>query len=41
MLYPLKFEKVFKEKIWGGRKLESLLNMNLPQNINIGESWEV
>lgn len=41
MLYPLKFEKVFKEKIWGGRNLESLLNINLPENINIGESWEV
>lgn len=40
-MYPLKFKKVFKEKIWGGRKFESLLNMNLPQNKNIGESWEV
>ena len=41
MLYPLKFNKVFKEKIWGGRKLENILKMNLPTNINIGESWEV
>lgn len=40
-MYPLKFKKVFKEKIWGGRKFDSLLNMNLPQNKNIGESWEV
>lgn len=41
MLYPLKFEKVFKEKIWGSRNLESLLNMTLPENVSIGESWEV
>lgn len=40
-LYPLKFKKVFKEKIWGGRNLEKLLNIILPENINIGESWEV
>lgn len=40
-MYPLKFKKVFKEKIWGGRKLETLLSMELPLEKNIGESWEV
>lgn len=40
-MYPFKFEKVFKEKIWGGRNLEKNLNMNLPNEINIGESWEI
>ena len=39
-LYPLKFQPILKEKIWGGQKLELLLNKDskLP---NIGESWEV
>ena len=41
MLYPLKFKKVFIEKIWGGRALETELGMNLPENKLIGESWEV
>ncbi len=41
MLYPLKFKKVFIEKVWGGRNLESKLNMKLPKGKNIGESWEV
>ncbi|MEZ4793365.1 MAG: type I phosphomannose isomerase catalytic subunit [Gelidibacter sp.] len=39
-LYPLKFQPILKDKIWGGQKLKSLLdkNSNLP---NIGESWEI
>ncbi|MGJ8593359.1 MAG: type I phosphomannose isomerase catalytic subunit [Aquaticitalea sp.] len=39
-LYPLKFQPILKDKIWGGKKLKSLLNKdsNLP---NIGESWEI
>lgn len=41
MLYPLKFKKAFMEKVWGGRKFEEFLNMDLPKKINIGESWEV
>ena len=40
-MYPLKFKKVFKEKIWGGNKFKTLLNMEIPKNTNIGESWEV
>mgnify|MGYP000060518152 CR=1 FL=1 len=40
-MYPLKFKKVFKEKIWGGNKFKTLLNMEIPEDINIGESWEV
>jgi len=38
--YPLKFEPILKDKIWGGQKLNSLLNKdsNLP---NVGESWEI
>ncbi|MCH7524385.1 MAG: class I mannose-6-phosphate isomerase, partial [Bacteroidetes bacterium] len=39
-LYPLKFQPILKEKIWGGQKLKTLLNKqnDLP---NIGESWEI
>lgn len=41
MLYPLKFKKIFKEKIWGGRKLETIMEMELPKDVQVGESWEV
>ena len=41
MLYPLRFEKVFIEKVWGGREFEKSLNMTLPEKVNIGESWEI
>jgi len=39
-LYPLKFQPILKEKIWGGNKLKSVLNKQTSQN-NIGESWEI
>jgi len=39
--YPLKFEEIFKEKVWGGRRLEVLLGKALPPDIKIGESWEI
>lgn len=35
-MYPLKFENLYYEKIWGGRHLE-LFRDNLPKG-NIGES---
>ena len=40
-LYPLKFKPIFKEKIWGGNKLNTILGKNFPQNKKIGESWEI
>ncbi len=40
-LYPLVFKPRFVEKIWGGRKLETVLNKSLPTNKPTGESWEV
>lgn len=40
-LEPIKFKKVFIKKIWGGRNLEKYLNIKLPDNEMIGESWEV
>jgi mannose-6-phosphate isomerase len=41
MLYPLIFEPIFKERIWGGRNLGQLYNKPLPANVPIGESWEI
>lgn len=41
MLYPLKFKSRFKERIWGGRKLEKSLGKKLPKEKMIGESWEL
>jgi mannose-6-phosphate isomerase len=38
-MYPLKFENIYFEKIWGGRDLENFRD-NLPEG-NIGESWDV
>jgi mannose-6-phosphate isomerase len=40
-LYPLKFRPRFVEKIWGGRKIETVLGKQLPPNQMIGESWEL
>ena len=39
-LYPLKFEPILKDKIWGGDKLQSLLNKKSKSSI-VGESWEI
>jgi len=38
--YPLTFEPILKEKIWGGRTLERF-GKKLPDSISIGESWEL
>lgn len=40
-LYPLKFKPRYVEKIWGGRKLASVLGKPLPEGKTIGESWEL
>lgn len=37
--YPLHFQPILKERIWGGNKLQSL-GKELPGD-NIGESWEI
>ncbi len=39
-LYPLKFEPIYKKKIWGGNRLADVFSRDLSEN-NIGESWEV
>ena len=40
MLYPLKFEPVYKNMIWGGRNIEKKFKRYIPEG-TIGESWEV
>lgn len=40
-LYPLKFEPQMKYRVWGGDKIESLLNKDVKGKERIGESWEL
>ncbi len=41
MLYPILFQPIFKERIWGGRQLETFYQKQLPDGVPIGESWEI
>ena len=41
MLYPLTFQPRFKERVWGGRQLETVFQKKLPPGKIIGESWEI
>lgn len=38
---PLRFERKFFDKIWGGRALERALGIALPEGMRVGETWEV
>src|SRR3954449_8820131 len=38
--YPLTFEPILLEKVWGGRRLEAFGKL-LPAGKPIGESWEL
>jgi mannose-6-phosphate isomerase len=40
MLYPLIFQPIFKDRIWGGRELERLYGKKIPAG-QIGEAWEI
>lgn len=39
--YPLKFKPIYKQRIWGGRKLGEVFNKEIPPSEKIGESWEL
>lgn len=40
-LYPLKFSTIFKEKIWGGKKIKTILGKDFGDLPNCGETWEL
>ncbi len=40
-LYPLKFQPIYKHRIWGGQKLREVFGKELPLDEKIGESWEL
>ena len=39
-LYPLKFQPIFKERLWGGNKLRTVLEKEADGD-TVGESWEL
>ena len=39
VLYPLKFKPIFKDKIWGGRKIKEQLGVDYGSMPNCGEMW--
>ena len=40
-LYPLTFNTIFKDKIWGGQKIKTVLGKDFGSLPNCGETWEV
>jgi len=40
-LYPLTFLPIYKDKIWGGKKIRSILGKDFGGLPNCGESWEI
>lgn len=39
LLYPFKFKPIYKDKIWGGRKIKEILKHDYGQLPNCGEAW--
>jgi mannose-6-phosphate isomerase len=40
-LYPLTFKTIFKDKIWGGQKIKTILDKDFSPLPNCGETWEI
>ncbi|MCB0835624.1 MAG: class I mannose-6-phosphate isomerase [Bacteroidetes bacterium] len=40
-LYPLAFQTIFKDKIWGGSKIHTILGKDFSPLPNCGETWEI
>ena len=38
-LYPLKFKSIFKDKIWGGQRIKTVMGMDFSPLQNCGEAW--
>lgn len=38
-LYPLKFQPIFREKIWGGTRIRDMLGLDTEGLPNCGEAW--
>lgn len=41
MLYPLTFKTIFKDKLWGGQKIKTVLGKDFGELPNCGETWEI
>ena len=41
LTHPLRFEPIFRRYLWGGRRLESVLDKAIGQGDDYAESWEV
>ncbi|MGB5556096.1 MAG: type I phosphomannose isomerase catalytic subunit [Flavobacteriaceae bacterium] len=39
-MYPIKFQPILKERLWGGTKLKDVLNKSITSETT-GESWEI
>lgn len=39
ILYPLRFEPIYQYRLWGGRRLATVLSAPLPSDSPIGEAW--
>ncbi len=40
-MYPLKFNPIFKDKLWGGKKIKTVLGKDFGKRTNCGETWEL
>ena len=40
-LYPLQFKTIYKDKIWGGQKINTYLHKDFGDLPNCGETWEI
>ncbi len=38
-LYPLKFNSIYKDKIWGGQRIKTVMGMDYSPLQNCGEAW--
>jgi len=40
-MYPFRFQPIFRQYLWGGRRLGEVLNKELPATGVVAESWEI